>query len=157
MSDGNDPVPRDFATTPVALPVALPLTSAQHVEGDDSRNRPSSHVHYALNIDTVAASTAPAPHSSSAPELAKPVLGRSDTEAAVLSPSSMRRRLTRAGTFRTVDDFEDFTVRPGWHRVSPSACRVSSLMLTSTISPQPAPSPVWTRPSPMAATPPCRR
>jgi hypothetical protein len=27
----------------------------------------------------------------------------------------LKRRLTRANTFRTVDDFQEFEVRPGWH------------------------------------------
>ncbi|KAK4119684.1 hypothetical protein N657DRAFT_684310 [Parathielavia appendiculata] len=93
MSGPTDPASRDFATASIP-PAELPPTTAQP-PGD-------SHVHYALRIDPTLARDVPAG-----------VLGRSDTEAA-LSPG-MRRRLTRAGTFRTVDDFEDFAVQPGWH------------------------------------------
>lgn len=70
-------------------------------------------MHYPPSIDTGLASTA---RLGSAGGSAKAPLGRSDTEAA-LSPG-MRRRPTRVGTFKTVDDFDDFTVPHGWHRMS---------------------------------------
>src|SRR5689334_15253652 len=104
--EGTDPVPRDFAASSSPPQTATPSAVAQHPGLGDSR--PSPHVHYALRIDPSLARDAPSG--------AAPALGRSDTEAA-LSPG-IRRRFTRAGTFRTVDDFDDFTVRPGWHRMS---------------------------------------
>ncbi len=75
-------------------------------------------MHYALSIDPGLASTVrPGSGSASAADPAKAAFARSDTEAA-LSPG-IRRRLTRAGTFKTVDDFQEFSaLRPGWHRMS---------------------------------------
>lgn len=48
------------------------------------------------------------PPDDSAPD---PMVVRNET----FSP--VARRKTRAPTFRTVDDFEDYTVRRGWHRM----------------------------------------
>jgi hypothetical protein len=107
---GADPVPRDFATSSIPTPAAIPPTTTAQQSGDSAA---SPHVHYALRIDPGFSTDTP---SGAASGSAMPVLGRSDTEAA-LSPG-IRRRLTRAGTFKTVDDFEDFAVRPGWHRMS---------------------------------------
>jgi hypothetical protein len=45
----------------------------------------------------------------------EPMMARNET----FSP--LARRKTRAPTFRTVDDFEDYKVRPGWHRMFASA------------------------------------
>ncbi|KAL2129051.1 hypothetical protein VTI74DRAFT_8294 [Chaetomium olivicolor] len=116
---GADPVPRDFATIAATSPAtssnppstALSPTTAQHAE-DPSRScsRPSSHVHYALNLDPSLTTTA---HPTVVTDPAKLTLSRPDAEAS-WSPG-VRRRPTRAGTFRTVDDFQEFTVRPGWH------------------------------------------
>jgi len=83
-------------------------------------------VHYAdLNIDTAANTLSP-PRSSGAgvahsdTELATGLhdnsnhhLPRRDTLGVPFSPI-LRRRQTRAATFRTVSDFEDFDARPGW-------------------------------------------
>ncbi|KAK4221438.1 putative transporter [Podospora fimiseda] len=79
---------RDFANMP-----SDPSSQRSSVDPIDS-GHPSPHVHYALNLDT----TQP--------------LNRVDTENA-FSPG-IRRRITRAATFRTVSDFEDFSERPGW-------------------------------------------
>ncbi|KAH6841189.1 hypothetical protein B0I37DRAFT_233414 [Chaetomium sp. MPI-CAGE-AT-0009] len=107
---GTDPIPRDFAI-PSTPPSAALLPATTHSEGSSgSGGQGSSHVHYPPSIDTGLASTAPL---SSAENLAKAAVGRSDPEAA-FSPG-MRRRLTRVGTFKTVDDFDDFTVPRGWH------------------------------------------
>jgi hypothetical protein len=112
---GADSGPPEDVTAAGPPSAALALNAGQHQPEDESRSRsrPNSHVHYAPTIDPGLAGTA---RPVLATELAKPALARSDTEAA-LSPS-VRRRLTRAGTFKTVDDFEEFTIRPGWHRAS---------------------------------------
>ncbi|SPQ26160.1 737d3a48-7b95-4302-b682-bdd258f802ba [Thermothielavioides terrestris] len=109
---GADSGPPEDVTAAGPPSAALALNAGQHQPEDESRSRsrPNSHVHYAPTIDPGLAGTA---RPVLATELAKPALARSDTEAA-LSPS-VRRRLTRAGTFKTVDDFEEFTIRPGWH------------------------------------------
>ncbi|KAK4033168.1 hypothetical protein C8A01DRAFT_19868 [Parachaetomium inaequale] len=111
VGGGADPAPRDFA--PIPPRTTLPPPTAQHSENPGGgSSQESSHVHYAPNDPGLASTT----RSGLAPNPAnlKPsALARSDTEAA-LSPG-IRRRPTRAGTFKTVDDFDDFTVRPGWH------------------------------------------
>lgn len=157
---GSDPVPRDFATTSIPPPASLPPTAAarQSPEGSSgNRSRAASHVHYALSIDPGLASTV-RPGSASDP--AKAAFARSDTEAA-LSPG-IRRRLTRAGTFKTVDDFQDFSaLRPGWHRMSSSTLssshpflRLPSLTVATPV--QPAPNRASIRANQTEATPPCR-
>ncbi|KAK4152646.1 hypothetical protein C8A00DRAFT_34624 [Chaetomidium leptoderma] len=113
LGGGADPVARDFATTSSLPSVALPPTAAQQAEDSGrSHSRDSSHVHYPLDSGLPKLNTT---RSASATDPLNPAFApaRSDTEAA-LSPG-IRRRPTRAGTFRTVDDFQDFTVRPGWH------------------------------------------
>lgn len=59
---------------------------------------------------------APPPSPTSPGPQVKPAYIRSDIEAA-MNPN-IRRRVTRAGTFRTVDDFDEFASQPGWHRMS---------------------------------------
>ncbi|KAL2271951.1 hypothetical protein VTJ83DRAFT_1322 [Remersonia thermophila] len=56
---------------------------------------------------------APLPSPTTPVLTVKPTCVRSDTEAAM--NTGIRRRITRAGTFRTVDDFQEFTSQPGWH------------------------------------------
>lgn len=116
VGGGTDPIPRDFAIPSAPSSAALLPATAHHAEDSSgSGDRGNSHVHYPPSIDTGLASTA---RLGSAGGSIKAALGRSDTEAA-LSPS-MRRRPTRVGTFKTVDDFDDFTVPRGWHRVYPT-------------------------------------
>ncbi len=113
---GSGPVPRDFATASPPASLVPPTAAAQQPAEESSgrRSRASSHVRYALSIDPGLASTV-RPGSASDP--AKAAFARSDTEAA-WSPG-IRRRLTRAATFKTVDDFQGLSLRPGWHRMSP--------------------------------------
>ena len=121
---GAGSVSRDFATAPDPPPTTLAPTGTQQPAGPNpahsqTTNRGSSRVHYALSIDPNVADTARAVPAADAAT----AFVRSDPDFA-FSPS-LRRRPTRAGTFRipnragtfkTVDDFQDFTVRPGWHR-----------------------------------------
>lgn len=142
---GSGPAALDFATTSAAASAAFPPPT--HAQQPDEPGG-NSHVHYALSIDPGLAA------SHSATSGAQPGLTRSDTEAA-LSPG-IRRRPTRAGTFRTVDDFDDFTVRPGWHRTFPGgimAMSPANLYLHLQLAPNPA----WTRANQTVAMPPCRR
>ncbi len=163
---GSDPVPRDFATTattsippPASLPPASTAAARHPLEGSSgNHSRETSHVHYALSIDPGLASTV---LPGSARDPAKAAFARSDTEAA-LSPG-IRRRLTRAGTFKTVDDFQEFSaLRPGWHRMSnsppssshPLLRRLPSLTVATPV--QPAPNRASTRANQTEAMPPCR-
>ncbi|KAI1810367.1 hypothetical protein GGS20DRAFT_579931 [Poronia punctata] len=77
------------------VPIISSTASAPTVVGPEqlgARNR----VHYGLNVDVTQAPMS-APHLSP------------------LSPSEgIRRRNTRANTFRTLEEFEDFERRPGW-------------------------------------------
>ncbi|KAI8626103.1 hypothetical protein F5Y19DRAFT_232812 [Xylariaceae sp. FL1651] len=67
-------------------------TSAPIVEN----TQPQSRVHYDLDVNT-------APIPQSAPQLSS------------MSPTAgLRRRSTRANTFKTLEEFEDFEKRPGW-------------------------------------------
>ncbi|KAK3380441.1 hypothetical protein B0T24DRAFT_195128 [Lasiosphaeria ovina] len=67
------------------------------------------HVSYPPNINihtNAGGATSPGPPATPASR----GFARSDT---ILSPT-IRRRTARAGTFKTVEDFQDFEVRPGW-------------------------------------------
>ncbi|KAK4237272.1 hypothetical protein C8A03DRAFT_16156 [Achaetomium macrosporum] len=112
-SAGPDKVPRDFATTsnPSNTQSDAPvfITTQQPGQSSWSGSRGSSHVHYAASVNPARPGSA-TQATQAAPEAA---FARSDTEAA-LSPT-VRRRPTRAGTFKTVDDFQDLTIQPGWH------------------------------------------
>lgn len=145
---GADSVSRDFATS--LAPAPAPASLQQPEPAASVRSRTSSHVHYTPSID-------PDPPS----DLPKSPFARDDAEAA-LSPG-LRRRSTRAGTFRsptragtfkTVDDFQDYMTRPGWHRMFDASHL--DLYLANLRDLQPVPSQVWTRASLMAAMPPCQ-
>ncbi|KAL2142858.1 hypothetical protein VTI28DRAFT_689 [Corynascus sepedonium] len=113
---GADPIPRDFAAASLQNPTTQLPTNTQegrseHANGSGSSDQASSHVHYAPSRRVPGlASTA---SSGMAADPTTSILARSDTEAA-MGPD-IRRRLSRVGTFKTVDDFEDFAVGPGWH------------------------------------------
>jgi hypothetical protein len=80
------------ATTPATAPAAAPA---------EPDTRP--HVHYDLHIDT----------STSQPPAPAPGVTRSDTDLQI-SPL-LRRRTTRAATFKNIDEFDDFNPNgPGW-------------------------------------------
>ncbi|KAL2160457.1 hypothetical protein VTH06DRAFT_1145 [Thermothelomyces fergusii] len=72
-----------------------------NISGSD--NQASSHVHYA-------ADTAPSGSAADPTDFISTSFG---TEAA--TNPGVPRRLSRIGTFRTVDDFEEFAVGPGWY------------------------------------------
>ncbi|KAK4182506.1 magnesium transport protein cora [Podospora australis] len=117
ISGAGNPESRDFAAIAAADPLpantTTPTTTAsssdtaghQDREATTIGNDPQgSHVRYALNVETGQnpATTTPT----------RAAIVRTNTEAPF---SPVIRRRTRVGTFRTVDDFEDFEVRPGWH------------------------------------------
>lgn len=157
---GTDPSSRDFAISS-APPSASPFpATAHHAEDPSGSGGPgNSHLYYPPSIDTGLASTA---RGGSTGASVKAAHGCSDTEAA-MSPS-MRRRPTRVGTFKTVDDFDDFTVPRGWHRMSSPEPHYNlklllafpSLiaLLTSATPLQPALNRVWIRANRTAAMPP---
>ncbi|KAK4200513.1 putative transporter [Triangularia verruculosa] len=97
--DGPRLQSRDFATDP---PAALP--------DFDAVDTTSHRVRYDPQIDTNIAEAAPTQNATTTPRKS---LARAET-GAPFSPIN-RRRTTRVGTFRTVDKFEDFELRPGWH------------------------------------------
>ncbi|KAL2020836.1 hypothetical protein VTK56DRAFT_7929 [Thermocarpiscus australiensis] len=108
---GARPVSRDFATTPNPPPAtAAPTTLLQPAEESASRSQTNPRLRYALNIDPNLASTA---LSGEVPGSPRRALGRDDAETA-FSPI-IRRRTTRVPTFKTVQDFQNFDSRPGWH------------------------------------------
>lgn len=115
---GADPIPRDFAVASLQNPTTQLPTNTQegrseHANGSGSSDQASSHVHYVPSRRVPGlASTA---SSGMAADPTNSILARSDTEAA-MGPD-IRRHLTRVGTFKTVDYFEDFAVGPGWHRM----------------------------------------
>ncbi|KAK3944338.1 putative transporter [Diplogelasinospora grovesii] len=122
---GADSLARDFATAPDLNPPLSPASAPAAPSGSTSPApqettpivpKADPHVQYAtLSIDTgVGGGTNLAPPTDPARSAAT----RSDTELArSASPFSpgIRRRLTRTGTFKTVEDFDDFEARPGWH------------------------------------------
>lgn len=108
-SDTTIPFPdtQDFAETQDFGPVVSP-TMTEPAPPSAGAPREPPHVHYELNVDTAAAGTLP-PHTG---------VTRSDTEltrpSQAMSPTTVRRRNTRANTFRTLSNFDDFEKRPGW-------------------------------------------
>lgn len=103
MADDQDPRLAAVPETTEPFP-DVPVTPAV-----DS----SPHVHYNLSVDT---------QNLSPPRADPRQLSRSDTavhrDAPPVSPNLLRRRNTRAATFRTVEEFDDFdtsySARPGW-------------------------------------------
>ncbi|KAM0431067.1 hypothetical protein ACHAPT_005705 [Fusarium lateritium] len=84
-------------------------TNVSNSHGDDTSSR---HVRYNLTVDT---------HNLSPPQATPARPSRSDTELhreMTFSPSLLRRRVTRAPTFKTVEDYDEFdttfSARPGW-------------------------------------------
>ncbi|RMJ16152.1 hypothetical protein BHE90_010365 [Fusarium euwallaceae] len=80
-------------------------------QGDDDSST-SRHVRYNLTVDT---------QNLSPPQATPTRPARSDTELhrqMTFSPSLLRRRVTRAPTFKTVEDYDEFdttfSARPGW-------------------------------------------
>ncbi|KAK0711705.1 hypothetical protein B0H67DRAFT_586109 [Lasiosphaeris hirsuta] len=112
----SHPQSHDFATD-ISSPVTATPPAPQPGATTPDVSRPSPHVHYALNpIDTSVGGDHTLEggngngNSTSIPGRA---FGRSNTDQSAITPISRRR--TRVGTFRTVEDFDDFEVRPGWH------------------------------------------
>lgn len=124
---GADPVSRDFAATlhpPSATPAAASVSSQQIGNtADPAPSRASSHMHYAPSIPAIDPALAGPAHPG--PAAANPAFSRSETEFA--HAPGIRRRPTRAGTFKTVEDFHDYTVPPGWRRTSMSLSLVATL------------------------------
>ncbi len=106
---GNAPRPQDVAATAPAI-LTTAATEPETASAPESEiGRPPNRVHYApLGLDTnfsveVASNT-----------IGQNPMARSDT--ALTGPfSPIRRRPTRVGTFK-VEQFQDYEVRPGWHR-----------------------------------------
>ncbi|KAL8371193.1 hypothetical protein RB595_001171 [Gaeumannomyces hyphopodioides] len=98
--------PSPFSPSPQPPP---PLSSSS----SDDLPQASPHVRYDLRVDT-----SPDGRPAVAAAAPKQGIGRVGTAMSRtpdgLSPI-LRRRNTRAATFRTVEDFEDFDVRIGWH------------------------------------------
>jgi hypothetical protein len=97
MSGPNSPTAQDFASNPADTSTAPPLPEAQ------------PHVHYGPNVDASIKSDLPPPEPTHG-------ITHSDldpTHGTDLSPV-LHRRFSHATTFRTVEDFEDFELRPGW-------------------------------------------
>ena len=111
--------PEGFMPLPAAsAPSALPTLGNPRPESrpaSTSLASPSAatpgHVHFPLALDTGGAFGP------------SRFLTRSDT-ALTNAFSPMRRRPTRVGTFKAVEDFEEYQARPGWRRESfcPSSC-----------------------------------
>ncbi len=101
-------------------PASAPASAPAYTPADLNPAPPAAtivapHVHYALNLDTSVGGPSHSPYPAGYG------ITRSDSDLQArhsgLSPMTpgMRRRNTRAATFRTVEDFEDLDVRPGWH------------------------------------------
>jgi len=101
-STANEPFPRvpsldndavDATMRPSVPGISSTASAPTVIEPEQSGTR--NRVHYGLNVDV-------SPVPQSAPHLSP------------LSPEPLRRRNTRANTFRTLEEFEDFERRPGW-------------------------------------------
>ncbi|KAK3692000.1 hypothetical protein B0T22DRAFT_567 [Podospora appendiculata] len=114
---GPDSRARDFATDPIATSTQPELPSTAATSSPLRVHCASGPLHIDTSIPAVTSLASPRDQNSHAPT-------RSDTELthSVAFTPSIRRRQGRSGTFRTVEDFDAFeTVRPGWHRMSPSS------------------------------------
>ncbi|KAI8667301.1 hypothetical protein LRP88_00947 [Fusarium phalaenopsidis] len=87
-------------------------SSNTNVSNNDDDSSDSRHVRYNLTVDT---------QNLSPPQATPNRPARSDTELhrqMTFSPSLLRRRVTRAPTFKTVEDYDEFdttfSARPGW-------------------------------------------
>ena len=108
-------MPPPAASAPGAIPtLGNPIPGSRPASNSlpsPSAVTPGGHVHFPLALDTGGA------YGPSR------VLTRSDT-ALTNAFSPIRRRPTRVGTFKAVEDFEEYQTRPGWRRESlcPSSC-----------------------------------
>lgn len=113
MVEDSEPAPNGGP-----LPVATDFAPESSMTGDPTPTTagPSPHVHYALKVDTNAGrSSVGSRQRANTPTARGPytrALSRSDTAAA----TPIVRRLTgRIGTFKTLDEFDEFGgERPGW-------------------------------------------
>ncbi|KAI1879568.1 hypothetical protein JX265_002522 [Neoarthrinium moseri] len=109
MSNSSD----DTATEafPPALDVTVSSPGLSEVTSPPSRQQ--HHVDFALNVDTRAPQSAPRPSPLSPRSPGFGGVTRSDTE---LSRRGVRRRNTRANTFKTIQEYDEFEElsRPGW-------------------------------------------
>ena len=94
-----------------AVPLAHDFATLQPQRGC----HPHPHVHYGRGLDTGAGAAADDASADDAAAAAAASAGLFRTDTSSSSSPVMRRRTNRAGTFRTVEDFNDFEVRPGWH------------------------------------------
>lgn len=119
-NDDNETQSRDFASPPIATTFASKQSETR--DPISSTAGPSPHVHYALQIDTNVEHSRPSSKErGTTPTASGPTttrtFARSDTGA--FTPVILRRKTGRAGTFKTLEDFEDFSdVRRGWQPAS---------------------------------------
>lgn len=108
----------DELPSPTIVTTEAPAEAEAGEAGEEAGDRPGDlpHVHYALNVNTQLRQAS----SRLSPLTAGPLGGnpfagvtRSDTE---LSRAGVRRRSTRANTFKTIHEFDEFNElhEPGW-------------------------------------------
>lgn len=115
-NDDNETQSRDFASDPTTFD----SEPSEPQDATSSTAGPSPHVHYALQIETNVGHSRPGSKQRSTTPTG-PTTGRtfarSDTGA--FTPVILRRKTGRAGTFKTLEDFDDFSdVRQGWQPAS---------------------------------------
>ncbi|KAL2155780.1 hypothetical protein VTH82DRAFT_522 [Thermothelomyces myriococcoides] len=104
-AEGADPAPSNFTTASSSSTARSPSDErnwqSRHGSISGSGSPASSRVDYAVGATPSGRAADPTN------------MNRSSTEVA--TKPSVARRPSRVGTFRTVDDFEEFAVGPGWY------------------------------------------
>jgi hypothetical protein len=100
-------------STPAQLVTATSAPSAVPTTSPEQTTSTRQHVHYGLDVNTELPNMASrlSPRSPASPGITSGVT-RSDTE---LSRIGVRRRNTRANTFKTISEFDEIAAEPGWH------------------------------------------
>ncbi|KAH7041482.1 uncharacterized protein B0I36DRAFT_312914 [Microdochium trichocladiopsis] len=98
------------APTPDATEALSPASAPAFLPPPPRAARGNSHVHYGLSVDT---DNLPPPSSTSAPADAQ--AGTAAPTSFPFSPGALRRRNTRANTFRAIEEFQEFELNHhGW-------------------------------------------
>ncbi|KAL1862450.1 hypothetical protein Daus18300_008547 [Diaporthe australafricana] len=123
MSQQQEPQPgtttaRDFAVplAPINTTISEPSEAQASATASETPSRQAQHVHYEMEAGSNAGlfrapTTSPRTVTKSDPDL--PLNTRKRTMTSIGSP--IRRRVTRAATFKSIDDFSEFEHEKGWH------------------------------------------
>lgn len=115
MSQQQEPQPgvtaRDFAAPLPPINTSVPEPSEAPAPAQETPSRSAHRVHYEVEADSntgLIRQPTTSSHSATKPDTGMPHSPRSPR-------SPIRRRVTRANTFKSIDDFSEFEHEKGWH------------------------------------------